>query len=243
MDVLMREIMVLYQAMSAGIPSPLPELPLQYADYARWQRQSLRGETFVAQLSYWQKQLAGIPPLLELPADHPRPPEQSFRGTIRSLMLSPELSEALRELSRQEETTLFNVMLTGFKALLFRYTWQNDICIGTPIAGRDRIETEGLIGYFSNILVLRTRVLGELTFRTLLRQVHEVSLEAHAHQDVPFEKVVEALHPERNMSYSPLFQVMFGFLNAGQTVLEIPGLKMSGYGALQETAKYDLLMG
>jgi len=243
MDVLMREIMVLYQAMGAGIPSPLPELHLQYADYARWQRESLQDETFAEQLSYWQKQLAGIPPLLELPADHPRPPEQSFRGTIRSLMLSPELSEALRALTRQAETTLFNVMLTVFKALLFRYTRQNDICIGTPIAGRDRVETEGLIGYFSNILVLRTRVSGELTFRELLRQVHEVSLEAHAHQDVPFEKVVEALHPERNMSYSPLFQVMFGFLNAGQTVLEIPGLKLSSYGAIQETAKYDLLMG
>ena len=243
MDVLMREVMVLYQAMAAGIASPLPELPLQYADYAKWQRQSSQDENFAAQLSYWQKQLAGIPPLLELPADHPRPSEQSFRGTIRSLMLSPELSEALRALSRRAETTLFNVMLTAFKALLFRYTWQNDICIGTPIAGRDRVETEGLIGYFSNILVLRTRVSGELTFRELLRQVHEVSLEAHAHQDVPFEKVVEALHPERNMSYSPLFQVMFGFLNAGQTVLEIPGLKMSSYGAVQETAKYDLLMG
>jgi amino acid adenylation domain-containing protein len=243
MDVLMREIMVLYQALADGKPSPLPELPLQYADYARWQRQHLQGEILEAQLAYWRKQLAGIPPLLELPADHPRPPELSYRGTIRSLMLSTELSEALRALSRREETTLFNVMLTGFKTLLFRYTWQNDICIGTPIAGRGRVETEGLIGFFMNILVLRTRVSGDATFQELLRQVHEVSLEAHTHQDVPFEKVVEALHPERNMSYSPVFQVMFGFTNAGQTVLEIPGLKLSGYGALREAAKYDLLLG
>ncbi|HEY0762325.1 MAG TPA: amino acid adenylation domain-containing protein [Pyrinomonadaceae bacterium] len=243
MDILIREIMVLYQAMAAGKPSPLPELPLQYADYARWQRQYLRGEMLEAQLSYWQKQLDGIPPLLELPADHPRPPEQSYRGTTRSLMLSPELSEALRSLSRREETTLFNVLLTGFKTLLFRYTWQNDICVGTPVAGRDRVEAEGLIGFFANVLVLRTKVSGKATFRELLRHVHEVCLEAHTHQDVPFEKLVEALHPERNMSYSPLFQVMFAFLNAGQTVLEIPGLKMSGYGAVQEAAKYDLLLG
>ena len=242
-DVLIREIMVLYQAMVAGEPSPLPELTLQYADYARWQRQYLQGELLDAQLAYWQKQLAGVPPLLELPSDHPRPPEQSYRGTTRSLMLSPELSEALRSLSRREETTLFNVLLTGFKTLLFRYTWQNDICVGTPVAGRDRVETEGLIGFFANVLVLRTRVAGDATFRQLLRHVHEVSLEAHSHQDVSFEKLVEALQPERNMSYSPIFQVMFAFLNAGQTVLEIPGLKMSGYGAVQEAAKYDLLLG
>jgi amino acid adenylation domain-containing protein len=243
MDVLIREIMVLYQAMAGGEPSPLPELPLQYADFARWQRQHLQGDALETQLAYWQKQLAGIPPLLELPTDHPRPPEQSYRGTTRNLMFSPELSDALRSLSRREETTLFNVLLTGFKTLLFRYTWQNDICVGTPVAGRDRVETEGLIGFFANVLVLRTRVSGGETFRELLRHVHEVSLEAHAHQDVPFEKLVEALHPERNMSYSPLFQVMFAFLNAGQTVLEIPGLKMSGYGAVQEAAKYDLLLG
>jgi aspartate racemase len=127
MDVLIREIMVLYQAMSAGEESLLPELPLQYADYARWQRQYLQGEILEAQLSYWQKQLEGIPPLLELPSDHPRPPEQSYRGTTRSLMFSPELTEKLRSASRQEETTLFNFLLTGFKTLLFRYTWQNDI--------------------------------------------------------------------------------------------------------------------
>jgi amino acid adenylation domain-containing protein len=243
LDVLIREIIVLYPAMSAGEASPLPDLPLQYADFARWQRQYLQGEIVERQLAYWQKQLAGIPPLLELPADHPRPPEQSYRGTLRSSMLTPALTESLRSASRQEETTLFNFLLTAFKTLLFRYTWQDDICVGTPIAGRDRVETEGLIGFFANVLVLRTRVSANATFRELLRQVHEVSLEAHTHQDVSFEKLVEALHPERNMSYSPLFQVMFAFLNAGQTVLEIPGLKMSGYGAVREVAKYDLLLG
>ena len=243
MDVLIREIMVLYPAMSAGEASPLPDLPLQYADFARWQRQYLQGEILENQLAYWQKQLEGIPPLLELPADHPRPPEQSYRGTTRSLMLTPALTESLRSVSRQEATTLFNFLLSGFKTLLFRYTWQDDICVGTPIAGRDRVETEGLIGFFANVLVLRTRVSANVTFRELLHQVHEVSLEAHAHQDVSFEKLVEALQPERNMSYSPLFQVMFAFLNAGQTVLEIPGLKMSGYNAVREAAKYDLLLG
>ncbi len=241
MDVLNREVTTIYEAYKLGQPSPLPELTIQYADFAVWQRQWLQGAVLDKQLDYWTKQLADAPPLMELPADRPRPPMQTYRGSVCGVRVSPPVVKGLRELCRQESVTLFMTMLAAFKVLLSRYSGQDDIVVGTPISGRSRGETEDLIGFFINALVLRTEVPDRLTFRQLLKRVREVSLEAYAHQDLPFEKLVEELQRERHLSYNPLFQVLFGYQNA-QKSRELTGVKADSSGSPSVTSKFDLTM-
>ena len=203
------ELSMLYQAYTQGNPSPLSELPIQYADFAVWQRQWLQGEVLEDQLSYWKKQLAGAPALLQLPTDRPRPAVQSYRGAVQSIELSQELTQGLQALSARQGVTLFMTLLAVFQTLLYRYTGQNDIVVGSPIANRNRAEIEGLIGFFVNTLVLRTDLSGNPTFKELLTRVRETALGAYTHQDLPFEKLVEELHPQRSLSRSPLVQVLF----------------------------------
>ncbi len=238
--VLYRELSVLYQAFSQGHPSPLAGLPIQYADYAVWQREWLKGDELDRQLSYWKKQLEGAPAVLNLPTDRPRPAVQSHRGARQSITLSKELSEKLKGLSRTQGVTLFMTLLAAFQTLLYRYTGQEDIVVGSPIANRTRTEIEGLIGFFVNTLVLRSNFSSNPTFKELLAQVRETALGAYAHQDLPFEKLVEELKPERTPSHSPLFQVMFVLQNAPSTELKFEGLSVSPVRVGEETAKFDL---
>jgi len=240
--VLIRELGILYEAFSQGRPSPLPSLPIQYADFAVWQREWLRGEVLDQQLSYWKDQLAGVPALLALPTDRPRPAVQTYRGAAASVHIPCDLSEALQELSRQEGVTLFMTLLAGFQVLLHRYTAQQDIVVGSPVAGRNRAEIEGLIGCFLNTLVLRGNLSGNPRFREFLRHVREVTLDAYTHQDVPFEQLVESLQPGRDLSHTPLFQVMFIVQNAPQGVRELPGLTWRILGGLENTAQFDLVL-
>ena len=212
--VLLRELSALYEAFSRGLPSPLPELPIQYADFAQWQRGWLQGGVLERQLAYWKRQLQGAEPLIRLPTDWPRPAAQGYRGARLLLTLSPELSGAVKSLGQREGATLFMTMLAAFDALLYRYTGQDDIVVGSPLAGRNQLETEGLIGFFVNMLALRTRVSDNPGFAELLRRVRETTLDAYAHQEMPFEKLVDALQIERNPSYQPLFQVVFSLQNA-----------------------------
>ncbi|MEA2175747.1 MAG: hypothetical protein QOD00_3339, partial [Blastocatellia bacterium] len=223
---MVEELGTLYQAYSRGRESTLAELEIQYGDYAEWQRGWLSGEVLEQQVSYWKKQLSGSRFMLELPTDHIRPPVQTQRGTQITFDLSPELSEKLRALSREHEVTLFMTLLAAFQVLLSRYTHQTDIIVGTPIANRTRREIENLIGFFVNTLVLRSDLSGAPGFRELLHRVGEMTEAAYAHQDVPFEKLVEELQPERDMSRSPLFQVMFALQNAPMQSFELPGLNL-----------------
>lgn len=238
--ILVRELSTLYEAFSTGQASPLPELPIQYADFAAWQRQWLQDEVLDAQLTYWKKQLNGTLPVLQLPTDHPRPRVQTFRGARRSFSLSADLTEALKALSQKEETTLFMTLLAAFKTLLYRYTSQADILVGSPIANRNRPEIEGLIGFFVNTLVLRTDLSGNPTFQELLQQVRQVTWDAYDHQDLPFEKLVDELQPERDRSYSPLFQVKFMLDNSPRVDLILSGLTLSSLNLENTTAKLDL---
>lgn len=242
--VLVRELGILYKAFASGKEPILPELPIQYADFAQWQREWLQGvgtgdSPLQTQLAYWQQQLAGIS-VLNLPADRPRPAVPSYKGAKQVLELSPSLSQALEALSYHEGVTLFMTMLAAFETLLYRYTQQEDIAIGSPIANRNRSQLEGLVGFFVNSLVLRTDCSGQPTFRELLRRVREVTLGAYAHQDLPFEKLVEELHPERDLSYHPLFQVAFSFQNTPISALELPGVTLSLLEFDTTTAKLDL---
>ncbi|HZI18010.1 MAG TPA: amino acid adenylation domain-containing protein [Pyrinomonadaceae bacterium] len=225
--VLIREVGALYAAYASGAASPLEELSFQYGDYARWQREWLQDESVGGHLDFWRRRLAGLPPLLELPTDRPRPPVQTFRGGHETVELDGGLAEALKALSRREGVTLFMTLLAGLQALLYRYTGQEDIPVGSPVSGRTTAETENLIGFFVNTSVFNSQLSARLTFRELLRQVREVVLEAHAHQDLPFERLVEALQPERNLSYSPLFQVMFALQNAPVQSGRLPGVNLS----------------
>ncbi|MFW5762801.1 MAG: amino acid adenylation domain-containing protein [Coleofasciculus sp.] len=238
--VLLRELAILYEAFSIGKPSPLPELPIQYADFAVWQQQWLQGEVLETQLTYWRHQLEGSPPLLELPTDRTRPPVQTFRGATQSFILPKALTEALKELSKQEDVTLFMTLLAAFKTLLYRYTGQNDILVGSPIANRNRSEIEGLIGFFVNTLVMRTNLGGRPSFRELLSRVRNVALAAYAHQDLPFERLVNELQLERDLSHTPLFQVMFEFGNTPISALALPGLTLNLLETESSTAKFDL---
>ncbi|WP_341529456.1 amino acid adenylation domain-containing protein [Nostoc sp. UHCC 0302] len=237
--VLIQEIAALYTAFSSNQPSPLPKLTIQYADFAYWQRQWLQGEVLEKQLDYWQKQLDGIS-ILKLPTDRPRLAVQTYQGARQPLQLSKSLSKALLALGQQEGVTLFITLLAAFKVLLYRYTQQEDIAIGSPIANRNRSELEGLIGFFVNSLVLRTDLTGNPTFRELLSRVKEVALGAYAHQDLPFEKLVEELHPERNLNQNPLFQVVFALQNAPMSSLELTGLTLSPLPFDTETTRFDL---
>ena len=242
MGILVSEVTALYGAYSRGEESPLHELPIQYADYAAWQRDWLQGEVLEEQLSYWKSQLGGELPMLELPTDRPRPPLQSFRGQHQFLSLPAPLSEAIRELSRQEGATLYMLLLAAFKALLHRYTGQGDILIGTPSANRNRAETESVIGFFINTIVLRTQFTGELTFRELLGRVREVTLGAYAHEDLPFDMLVMELQPERNLSVMPLFQVAFNIYNFPTPPLELPGVTLSPVEADAGAMPFDLIL-
>ena len=242
MGVLTREVASLYAAYSHNDETPLTELPVQYGDFAVWQRGWLQGGELERQLSYWRAQLSELP-VLELPTDHSRPSIQSYDGASIGFRLSPEVSAGLKELSRREGVTLFMTLLAAFQVLLSRYSGQRDIVVGTPIAGRTHREIESLIGFFVNTLVLRSRVNPEESFRELLGQVREVCLGAYAHQDVPFEKLVEELQPERDPSRSPLFQAMFALQNASdgtRGALELPGLRLSGVGSENAISKFDL---
>jgi len=239
MGVLIGELSALYAAFSLGKPSPLPELPIQYADFAHWQREWLQGEVLESQLAYWRQQLADIS-VLNLPSDRPRPPVQSYRGATQPIELPQHLTKALFVLSQQEGVSLFMTLLAAFQTLLYRYTGQEDIAVGSPIANRNRSELEGLIGFFVNSLVLRTDLSSNPTFRELLGRVREVALGAYAHQDLPFEKLVQELHPQRDLSRHPLFQVAIALQNTPQEALELPGLKLNQFEFDSGTARLDL---
>ncbi|WP_414542078.1 amino acid adenylation domain-containing protein [Nostoc sp. CCY0012] len=248
-EILVQELTALYAAYSQEQPSlreatrtALPELPIQYADFAAWQRQWLVGEVLESQLAYWRQQLQGAPTGLELPTDYPRPAIQTFRGATHCFQLPLELSVALKKLSQQEGATLFMTLLAAFKTLLYRYTNSTDIVVGSPIANRNHSQIERLIGFFVNTLVLRTNLEGNPSFRELLRRVREVALGAYAHQDVPFEQLVEQLQPQRSLSHSPLFQVMFILQNAQKTQIELPGLILNPLERDSSTAKFDLTL-
>lgn len=236
---LIRELGLLYTAFSTGKPSPLPELPIQYADFANWQREWLQGEVLESQLSYWRSQLQNLS-LLEIESNRPRPHEQSYRGATQLLELPLDLSQALSALSQQEGVTLFMTLLAAFQTLLYRYTGQTDVAVGSPIANRNRREVEDLIGFFANSLVLRTDLSGNPTFRELLVRVQQVAVGAYAHQDLPFEKLVEELHPERNLSRNPLFQTVFALQNTPMEQLALPGLTLSSFQVETTTTRFDL---
>jgi amino acid adenylation domain-containing protein len=243
MGVLVREVAALYEAFSCGKPSLLPELPIQYADFAVWQRQWLQGEVLEAQLSYWKQHLGGSSPLLKLPTDRSRPEVQTFlRGATTHFVLPKDLSDVIAALSRKEGVTLFMTLLAAFQTLLHRYTNQDDIVVGTDVANRNRSEVEPLIGFFVNLLVLRTDLSGNPSFRELLRRVREVTLGAYAHQDLPFAKLVEALGTERNLNHTPLFQVLFVLQNAPMPSLELSGLTLTPIEVETGTAKFDLAL-
>jgi amino acid adenylation domain-containing protein/non-ribosomal peptide synthase protein (TIGR01720 family) len=240
--VLIRELASLYAAFSAGQPSPLPELPVQYADFAAWQRGWMSGPRFDAELKYWKEQLAGCDGRIQLPLDNPRPAVQTWNGGTVSAVLPEALAAGVKNLSRAEGVTLFMTLLAAFQALLGRYSGQEDIAVGTPVANRNRAELEPLIGFFVNTLVLRTQLGGNPTFRELLQRVRETASGAFAHQDMPFERLVEALEPERDLSTSPLFEVMFVLQNAPFKPLELPGLKVTRMELDTGAAKLDLVL-
>ena len=237
--VLIQELSTLYAAFMAKKPSPLKDLPIQYADFAHWQREYLQGDVLESQLSYWRQQLMDLPELA-LPADFSRPAVQSYRGASQHLTLTPALTEALETLSQQTGVTLFMLLLAAFQTLLHRYTGQDDLAVGSPIANRNRSELEGLIGFFVNSLVLRTNFSGNPTFRTLLRQVQATALAAYAHQDLPFEKLVESLQPTRDFSCNPLFQVVFALQNTPIAPLQLPGLTLSPLEFDAGTTRFNL---
>ena len=238
--VLVREVGKLYQAFSEGKESPLEELPVQYADFAHWRRNWLAGDVLDQHLAYWRRQLAGDLPVLNLPSDRPRPEVQSFRGATLTTILPSRLREALAVVCKREGVTFFMLLLAAFKALLHRYTGQDEIVIGAPIANRNNIETENLIGFFVNTLVLRTDLSGDPHFPDLLARVRKVTLEAYAHQDLPFEVLVEDLQPERSLSRNPLFQVMFQLENTPKEELPLPGLTLSPVGVAGVASQFDL---
>jgi amino acid adenylation domain-containing protein/FkbH-like protein len=242
MGVLLSELATLYEACCEGEPSPLPALPVQYADFAVWQRQYLQGEVFEQQLAFWKDHLAGAPAVIELPTDRPRPPFETFRGDVANVCFSKDLAAKLNTLSHDQGTTLFMTLLAAFNVLLSRYSGQDDIVLGLPIASRNHPQTEGLIGFFSNTLPLRTRLTGDSTFTALLSSTKEASLAAYAHQDLPFEKLVEELSPERNLSHSPLVQVFFILQNAPLEGLRLQGLPLEHVETQTKTSKGDMFV-
>ncbi|MBW8874484.1 MAG: amino acid adenylation domain-containing protein [Acidobacteria bacterium] len=240
MTVLVEELVALYSAFAAGSPSPLPEPAIQYADFAAWQRRWLQGESLEAQLEYWKRQLAAAPAVLELPVDRPRPAFQISRGKSLPVHLPLGLSVRLRGLGRQWGATSFMLLMAGFQSLLRRYSGQHDLSVGLSIAGRTRLETERLIGLFVNTLVLRTDLSGDPAFTELVRRVREGVLEAHAHQDLPFEKLVEELQPERSLSFTPLFQVMFSLDQFPRREIALSGLRATAIAAPSTAVRFDL---
>jgi amino acid adenylation domain-containing protein len=241
MGVLVREVAALYTAFAQGLSSPLPEPPIQYGDFAVWQRDRLRGEALEAQLGFWRERLQGVPPL-DLPTDRPRPPAQTFRGARLPVGLPAELTSAVVSLGQRERATLFMTLLAAFATLLHRYSGQADLAVGTPHANRDRPEIEPLIGFFVNTLALRLDAAGEPRFRRFLGRVREVAVGAFAHHEVPFEKIVEELRPERDLARSPLFQVMFILQNNAGDPVDLPGLTVAPYVFEAITAKFELTL-
>ncbi|HLJ34874.1 MAG TPA: amino acid adenylation domain-containing protein, partial [Ktedonobacteraceae bacterium] len=238
--IFLRELTRLYDAFAAGLSAPLSPLPVQYADYALWHRQWLQGEILEQQLAYWRKQLAAAPSLLELPGDYLRPTIQSYQGARYSFELSPRLSYSLEALSQQEGVTLYILLLSAFATLLWRYTGQDDVVVGTPVAGRTIAEVESLIGFFVNIVVMRSDLSGNPSFRTLLRRVQKMALGAFAHQDIPFERVVQELQPQRSLSHHPLVQVIFALENVLIDNLELSQLGLELLDLDTGMTKFDL---
>jgi amino acid adenylation domain-containing protein/non-ribosomal peptide synthase protein (TIGR01720 family) len=240
MGILVRETTVLYDAFAAGKPSPLAELPVQYADFAVWQHRWLQGEALEAQLQYWKKQLGGSPAALRLPTDRARSSEPDFHGALLPVAFPADVSRALTSLSRRENVTLFMTLLAAFKALLYYYTEEPDLIVGTPVANRNRVETESLIGFFVNTLVMRTDLSGNPTFRELLGRVREVVLQAHTHQDLPFEKLVAELQTGKSLNRAPLFHVWFVLQNAPLSPVQLQGLTLSPLPVHSGTARHEL---
>jgi hypothetical protein len=241
MGILIREMGVLYEAFIGGRSSPLPELAIQYSDFALWQRQWLEGEVLDRQLAYWRSQLQELPPALKL-SNKEHPERDSYHRAAHPIELPESLSGRLRKLCAQEKVTLFMLMLSAFKVLLYRLSGQEQIVVGAPIANRNRAEIEALIGFFINTLVLKTDLGGDPTFREVLRQVKDVCLSAYAHQDLPFEKIVDELAPERSLRYAPLFQVMFVLQNTPVTSVELPGLTIAPVKTDTGSAMFDLIL-
>jgi amino acid adenylation domain-containing protein/non-ribosomal peptide synthase protein (TIGR01720 family) len=247
MGVLVREFIALYTAYCMGVPSPLPELPIQYVDFASWQRQWLEGKVLEEEMAYWKRQLSGASSVLTLPTDRLRTAMQKFHGAQELVHLSSDLKEALVALSGRASVTLFMTLLTAFKILLYRYIAEEDLVVGTVVANRTQSKLEGLIGFFVNMLVLRTHCSGDLRFEGLLQLVREVTLEAYMHQEAPFDKLVDELQPMRDPSHAPLFQLVFNLNNQPVSALELPGLKVSflnvGLSELMDaTVRYDLVL-
>ena len=242
MGIFIQELSNLYQTFTVSSPLLLPELPIQYADFAVWQRQWLSEEIQKQQLNYWKQQLANAPPLLELPTDKPRPPVQTFCGATQEFQIDQNLSKQIKIFSQQSGATLFHTLLAAFVVLMFRYSGQDDICIGSPIANRNRREVEPLIGFFVNTLVLRNQIKGNPSFNEFLSQVRQVATSAYTHQDVPFEQVVEALQPERSLSYNPLFQVVFVLENFLLDTLELPDVTLTPQFVERGTSQFDLTL-
>ena len=239
-EVLIRELGALYGAFSHGQPSPLPELELQYADFAAWQRQWLRGEVMERQLAFWKERLRGAPALLPLPTDRPRPPVESFRGKEWRVGFEAGLTEALKTLARESGTTLFTVLLAAYQILLARYSGQEDVVVGVPIANRNRLEIEPLIGFFVNTLALRVDLSGNPRFSEVLERVKRTSHQAQDHQDLPFERLVEELQVERNLSYNPVVQVMFALQTARVDAFVLPGLEVCPCDFEETQVRVDL---
>jgi len=240
--VIINDWTILYNAFSEGLDSPLPELPIQYVDYANWQKQWLQGEEYNRQVNYWKKQLKGIPELLELPTDFRRPPVQTFKGTSLHFSLPSELTQQLKALSQSANCTLFMTLISGFSILMAKYSGQDDIVLGSPIANRNHKDIESLIGFFVNTLVLRHDLSNNLSFNDFLQQNRNVILEAYAHQDISFEQLVEELQPTRSLSHAPLFQVLFVLQNAPMGKLELPDLSIIPINQDSAISKFDLSM-
>ncbi len=241
-EVLVRELGALLESCANRRPSPLPEPPVQYADYARWQRRRLRGETLEDLLGHWRRQLDGSSPDVDLSTDRPRPTRSTFRGDTVEAVLPAATADRLRELARREGVTLFMLLLAAFQALLARCGGRRDVSVGTPVVNRNRVELEGLVGLFQNTLVLRTDLSGGPTFRELLARVRETTLQAHAHQELPFERLVDELQPDRSLDRQPLFQVLFTVKPPRREVRELAGLRVTPLPAGKGTAKFDLTL-
>jgi len=242
MGILQREVIYFYEQEIKGESQELAALPFQYADYAVWQRQLLSGDVLAEHLNYWKENLSGAPASLDLPTDRPRPPEQSFRGAKQTIEIDAPVLEELKALGRREGSTLFMTLLAAFNVLLSRYSGQDDVVVGSPVAGRTRPELEGLIGFFVNTLVLRTKMAPESSFRELLAQVRRTALDAYAHQEVPFEKLVEELKPERDLSRNPVFQVMLILQNVPSLSVARAGMEISGMQVPGTSSKFDLTL-
>ena len=240
--ILIDELTTLYKAFSTGEPSPLSELPIQYADFAVWQRKWLQGEVLENHLNYWKHKLGSNPPILQLPTDRSKTKTQKIRGARQAFRLSSHLSDLLKDLSNREGVTLFMILLAAFKVLLYRYSGQSDIIVGADIANRNRAETERLIGFFVNMLVLRTNLSGDPCFRDVLKQIRKVTLEAYAHQDLPFEKLVEELKVERDSGQNPLFEVVFVLHNTPRSSLDVPDITFSSLDIDRGATQFDLIL-